>query len=362
MNVEEIYIDGDGFYPGKVSISQLDGSIADKVIGEPQEFDFTPENAAGYKMINEHTIELIAGTAPDSEALKALMENPQTSILDGLFSYNCERENINIGEKKYNLYSCALFDVWSYAGTFFIIMFIAVFVICGGLCFIISYIQYKKYCTQYEIDEYRRNMTNALAHDLKSPLTAIYGYAENLKNNIHSEKKDYYADAVLENVQYMNSIITNTLELSKLEIGGSGLKKEKINVVSLAEELYSKYCPQAESRNISFKIHGECVISADRNLFLQAVENLISNAVKYTKDSGEIAVTANVKSFEISNTCDKNIKAENLQNPFEKADASRSNRKGSGLGLSIVKNIAMLHKFGFETKAENGVFTAKITF
>lgn len=362
IDVEEIYIDGDGFYPGKVSISQLDSSITEKVIGEPREFDFTPENAEDYKMMNEHTIELIAGTAPDSEALKALMENPQTGILDGLFSYNCERENINIGEKKYNLYSSSLFDVWSYASTFFIIMFIAVSVICSVLCFFVSYSKYKKYLTQYEIDEYRRNMTNALAHDLKSPLTAIYGYAENLKNNVHTEKKEYYADAVLENVQYMNEIITNTLDLAKLEISDKGLKKEKVDITALAEELYTKYRPQAESRDISFKISGKSIISVDRKMMTQAMENLISNAVKYTADGGEIFINADTKSFTISNTCNEILNSEKLEKPFEKADSSRSNRSGSGLGLSIVKNIAILHKFGFETKAENNIFTAKITF
>ena len=205
-------------------------------------------------------------------------------------------------------------------------------------------------------------MTNALAHDLKSPLTAIYGYAENLKNNVHSEKKEYYADAVLENVQYMNEIITNTLDLAKLEISDMGLKKEKVNITALAEELYAKYRPQAESRDISFKISGSAVINADRKMMVQAMENLISNAVKYTEDGGEINITADAKSFVISNSCGDVKNTESLVRPFEKADQSRSNRSGSGLGLSIVKNIVMLHKFGFETKAENNIFIAKITF
>lgn len=253
-------------------------------------------------------------------------------------------------------------DFWNLSGKYVLIDGIIFMVICVGIAFLTANNKYRKYCTQYEIDEYRRNMTNALAHDLKSPLTAIYGYAENLKNNVHSEKKDYYADAVLENVQYMNEIITNTLDLAKLEISDKGLKKEKVNITALAEELYAKYRPQAESRDISFKISGKAVVSADRKMMVQAMENLISNAVKYTKDGGEINITADAKSFVISNSCGDVKNTESLVRPFEKADQSRSNRSGSGLGLSIVKNIVMLHKFGFETKAENNIFTAKITF
>ena len=109
-----------------------------------------------------------------------------------------------------------------------------------ALSVIISLIAYNKYCAQYEIDEYRRNMTSALAHDLKTPLTAIMGYSENLKNNVHSEKRDYYADAVIENVRYMNEIITGTLELAKIEKQDTKLNKTDVDMAALANELIAK--------------------------------------------------------------------------------------------------------------------------
>lgn len=231
-----------------------------------------------------------------------------------------------------------------------------------ALSIILSLIAYNKYCTQYEIDEYRRNMTSALAHDLKTPLTAIMGYSENLKNNVHSEKRDYYADAVIENVRYMNEIITGTLELAKIEEQDSKLNKTDVDMAALANELIAKYKADFEDRGIVVSVNGKCIVKADRNLISRAVENLVSNAVKYTSDGGRVEITADDKCFSISNSCAADLKGgtEDFCKVFGKADASRSNRSGVGIGLAMVHNIVTLHKFRFEASASGGKFTAKI--
>ncbi len=360
LDIESIYVDEDGFYPGVTTIGILENDW-DVIPENTEVYDFTPENAAELQEYSEGVMSFALGTHPDSEVLKTVRTAGKSYDASPLFEFY-NTVGVTINGKEYMLRALYRLDFWNLAGKYVLIGGIILMVICIGIALLTANNKYRKYCTQYEIDEYRRNMTNALAHDLKSPLTAIYGYAENLKNNVHSEKKDYYADAVLENVQYMNEIITNTLDLAKLEIGDKGLKKEKVDIATLAEELYSKYRPQAEIRNISFNISGNAIIMADRKMLSQAVENLISNAVKYTADNGEISITSDSSSFAVKNTIDKKINTKKLDTPFEKADSSRSNRNGSGMGLAIVKNIAMLHKFGFETKAENTTFTAKITF
>lgn len=231
-----------------------------------------------------------------------------------------------------------------------------------ALSVIISLIAYNKYCVQYEIDEYRRNMTSALAHDLKTPLTAIMGYSENLKSNVHSEKRDYYADAVIENVRYMNEIITGTLELAKIEEQDSKLNKTDIDMAALANELLVKYKADFEDRSIAVSVSGKCIVKADRNLISRAVENLVSNAVKYTSDGGRVEITADNKCFSIFNSCAADLKGgtEDFCKVFGKADSSRSNRSGVGIGLAMVHNIVTLHKFRFEASASGGKFTAKI--
>ena len=231
-----------------------------------------------------------------------------------------------------------------------------------ALSVILSLIAYNKYCTQYEIDEYRRNMTSALAHDLKTPLTAIMGYSENLKSNVHSEKRDYYADAVIENVRYMNEIITGTLELAKIEKQDTKMNKTAIDMVDLANELLAKYKADFEDRGISVSVSGNCTVKADRNLISRAVENLMSNAVKYTSDGGRVEIITDDKCFCISNSCAADLKGgtEDFCKVFGKADSSRSNRSGVGIGLAMVHNIVSLHKFRFEASASGGKFTVKI--
>ena len=363
IDCEQIYVDGESFYPGRVTVSLTDDPVMNIDGGEAEEFDFTPENASDYRMVDYHTMTFAAGSYSDSMALQLIRENFTDDEIEfeGDLT-NVWRRSIDIDGKDYSFAVFYILDFWgSFAiavvETFAVVLFIAV-----AIAFLTAYRRYRKYCTQYSIDEHRRNMTNALAHDLKSPLTAIHGYAENLKENIHSEKREYYADAVLENVRYMNEIITNTLDLAKLETSEKGIKKEKIDITALTEKLFEKYSLNIKNRNITVEISGNLTVSADKAMMSRAVENLISNAVKFTDDGGKITVSATEKSLVISNTFTGNVDKENIEAAFGKSDESRSNRKGSGLGLSIVKNIAALHKFRFETEAKDGIFTAKISF
>ncbi len=213
----------------------------------------------------------------------------------------------------------------------------------------------------WEMEQYRRELTNILAHDLRSPLTAITGYAENLKNGVRKEKQSYYMDAILQNTAYMDKMISDVLELSVLE-RTQKLHTETVDLMQLFREAFVQYEPQLKEQAITLHIEGECKIQADARMMAQAAANLVSNAVRYTPDGGEITVTGEHTCLQIANTCRESVDAKALAEPFAKSDKARSDHTGSGLGLTIVRQIMELHGACFDLQAQNSRFTAAIRF
>ncbi|MBQ9907985.1 MAG: HAMP domain-containing histidine kinase [Oscillospiraceae bacterium] len=213
------------------------------------------------------------------------------------------------------------------------------------LALIWSLIAYFRFRHRYEMEEYRRNLTASLAHDLKSPLMAISSYSENLLNDVQPEKKHHYSKSILENTQYMDNIIVNVLELSRLEKNGK-TKRKAIDLTALTSEILSGMQEQLDARSLKASVSGSCTVKADRAMMMQAIRNLLDNALKYTPEGGSITVTGEKHTLSIVN----DIAEEQVNDPqqlceaFVKGDEARSNRMGTGLGLSIVQQIAVQNK------------------
>ncbi len=380
MNVmfdfDDIYVREDGsFLPGSVTITELDGEDLSAELGILAEKDFTPADKDNYNHYGDRVLSIPVGTVHDNMILKKLTEavqgKPVLEASDSLFELYQTEDNILHAEydifkyngREYAMYSLASYDLWAHLGLYFIIDYIVLFVIILVASIIWAKLSHTKYSAKYDSDELRRNMVDALAHDLKSPLTAISGYAENLANGTHPEKNEHYTTAIMENVEYMNSIISSTLALSKVE-NCTALHKEQIDVTALTNELYEKYRPQAEEKGISYSSEGSCIVTADRALISQVMENLITNAVKYTPDGGSITVSSKAKSISVVNTCNDTAKlqSQDLTAPFTKGNESRSDRTGSGMGLAIAKSACHRNSCTMKIKCEQNSFTATIKF
>ena len=207
------------------------------------------------------------------------------------------------------------------------------------------------------MEDYRKTLMNTMAHDLKSPLMSISGYAENLKESVHSEKREHYASAIMDNVDHMNRIISDILTLSKTEDGNVVLNKTELNAETLIHECLKKYELQMGEHKLTCAVSGSLTLLADKTLFTEALDNLIGNAVKYADSDSEIAFTLDKKSIGISNRCGAEIdNTDELLKPFVTGDKNRSNKGGNGLGLAIAKNIMDLHKFKMNVKYEDKKF------
>lgn len=219
------------------------------------------------------------------------------------------------------------------------------------------------YKSHYAMEDYRREMTNTMAHDLKSPLMAISGCAEMLSNGCDYDKCRRYGEVILSNVNYMNDIISNVLELAKLE-GGKKPVPEDIELGSLTESLMEKYSQELTNHGIKSSISGSYTVKADRLMLSQALDNLISNAVKYTPDGGSIDIAIANGTLTVGNDCaeETSVPDEDLWKPFVKGDSARSSEKGSGIGLSIVRSICDAHGFSAELERHEGRFGVRVEF
>lgn len=377
VEVQDYYVqeESETFLPGKVNIIRYSLQDASKEIMES--FDLTPADTSGYTQITRSGnrgffCELI-GSAQDSEALALLQKQGDTERSRG-FLFPPPGEPLEVITEKGTMFMaengkgvecelrCAVYyHFWEEQkgrlligyGVLFLLTCITAAIMAG-----FSFVRARKV---WEMAEYRRNLTNTLAHDLKSPLTAIAGYAENLHSGAHKAKQDYYTDAILQNVQYMNRMIADVLELADLE-KTNVVRKEPTDVIALLREAFLQYDPELAERHITLHIDGDCTVQADPRMMMQAAANLASNAVRYTPDGKTITVSGSVRQLTVSNACEDIADAGALTDAFTKNDTARSNRSGSGLGLTIVRQIMELHGFGLALKAGDGQFTAELQF
>lgn len=201
-----------------------------------------------------------------------------------------------------------------------------------------------------DAEAYRRRMISGLTHELKTPLAVIHSYAEGLKEGIAREKTEQYLNVILEESEWMDAMVLQMLDLSRLEAGKVRLSTEQFSLSDLTRSVFDKMMPLAEEKELAVELNliSDCVITADESRIRQVVTNLASNAIKYTPRGGKIMVIAYQKKGEhylsVENTCQR-LSEEALTrvwDSFYRGDAARTTG-GTGLGLTVVKTVVELH-------------------
>lgn len=207
---------------------------------------------------------------------------------------------------------------------------------------------------EQELVSRQREYTNALAHDLKTPLMAISGYAENLQANGNPEKSEHYYEAIFSNIQYMQQLITDMLSLARLQQSGESLSRQEIDLRRLAETITADFDGELSEKNLHLTIEGNGQMEADPKLLERAVRNLVENAVKFSPAGEDLHIRLADRFIQITNTGVTLPKElwDTVFQPFVKGDDVRGRESGTGLGLAIVRDIAELH--GFQCRLECG--------
>lgn len=228
---------------------------------------------------------------------------------------------------------------------------------------ILSALAYQKKKNTYEMNIYQRDLTNIMAHDLKSPLMVIRGSAENLQDNGPNE----YTEAIINEADYMSNLISRILSLSKLESNQENMKSEEVNIKSVINDIIEKYSDEIDSRNIHINVKESdniLPVKGDSFWISEALSNLFDNAVKYSPDNSEIRIELDENHISIRNKMsdpDINEKElEKLKKSFMRGDNSRSGQSGNGLGLTIAENILTRNHLSLNLKKEGDNFIVLI--
>ncbi len=217
--------------------------------------------------------------------------------------------------------------------------------------------------TQAIGEENRVELTNALAHDIKTPLFVISGYAYSLKENIDESERDDYLNKIIEQTEKINTMVHNMLNLSKLNSYSIIPNRADFDLSELIIDILEDYEHLPQKKTIVYEYSGDNTAIGDVSLITTALCNLIDNAVFYSLAETTIEITVKDKVFAISNKCEPFTKAELKQiwQPYVRRDKSR-HKKGNGLGLSIVKSIFELHKLKYKTEYSDGTLTFMVDF
>ena len=222
-----------------------------------------------------------------------------------------------------------------------------------------------------ENEQKKNDLIVYLAHDLKTPLTSIIGYLSLLdeEKNLSNKQKNKFIKIALEKSNKLETLINELFEITKYNSETITLKKEKINLTLLINQVIDEFYPilKENKKKINFQTQKDIFIKADSIQMARVFNNLIKNAINYSYENSPI----NIKIKETENLIitvsnkSKTLTKKQLDQLFEKfyrGDYSRNTKLGgSGLGLAIAKEIIKLHNGNITVESENETTTFTIT-
>ena len=213
----------------------------------------------------------------------------------------------------------------------------------------------------------RQDFTANVTHELKTPLTAISGYAELIENKMVTEEQNIiFAGEIRKNSNRLLMLINDIIRLSELDHAEIGTDFENVDLYALAKDCAENMLVNAKRRGIEFVFEGQpCMVQGNRHMLWELIENLCENGIRYNNEGGFVHLTVGEKNGRAILSVEDNgigIPEKYQKRVFERfyrVDKSRSKATGgTGLGLAIVKHIVAIHSAEIELQSEVGKGTA----
>lgn len=207
-----------------------------------------------------------------------------------------------------------------------------------------------------------------IAHDLRTPLIGLIGYAEILSDDIDDLQKEEikeYASNIVDISRQTIKLLSNLLEWSRLQTGKIQFNPSDLRIRDVVESIFQLLKSNAEHKQIELinSVDKDHIANADENMIYSVLNNLVSNAIKFTRPGGIVEISSETKDDELIISVQDNgvgIEEENLKNLFE-LDKSfttpgTENEKGSGLGIILCRDFIKKHggRVWVESKVNEG--------
>jgi two-component system phosphate regulon sensor histidine kinase PhoR len=239
-----------------------------------------------------------------------------------------------------------------------------------------------------QLEDMRKDFVANVSHEIKTPITAIKGFAETLLEGAIDDRENAYKflETIRDHSNRLNSLVGDLLTLSRIELGDIKIEKADVNLDDVVNTVFATLRDKAQNKGLYLKkqISSELhEIKADRNRLIQVFLNLVDNGIKFTEEGG---VTIKVQSskfkvqsemqkketfkpenlnFEISDSIEISVEDTGIGIPkkhfsrlgerFYRVDRARSRELGgTGLGLAIVKHLVKAHGWEMEIESTEG--------
>jgi two-component system, OmpR family, phosphate regulon sensor histidine kinase PhoR len=217
-----------------------------------------------------------------------------------------------------------------------------------------------------KLEQMRKDFVANVSHELKTPITSIKGFSETLLDGAMNDQAtlEAFLEIILKESDRLQVLIQELLDLSKIEQHGFRLTIGKVDLVKEANEVIEILKGKAAQKDILLKLlqtSDDAIIEGDADRLKQVLINLVSNAITYTPNGGNVDITLTVQEDYVSVVVqDSGIGIEKSEitrifERFYRVDKARSrNSGGTGLGLAIVKHIVEAHKGQIEVESQIG--------
>jgi signal transduction histidine kinase len=249
------------------------------------------------------------------------------------------------------------------------------FLLIGGILIFGLILTLRTVSRELELARMQSDFVSTISHEFKSPLTSIRQLAEMLQaGRIPSEeRRQKYYDVLVEQSERLTLLTENVLSFARMEEGKKEFVYQSLDVEKLLEDIVSAFQERVthEDMKLELQVDGPLpAIEADGPALSQAINNLIDNAVKYSGKAKKVIVRTFLEDSELAISVKdfgEGIKKEELEKVFERfyraGDELTRTVKGSGLGLTLVKQIVEAHKGTVDVESERGqgsVFTIRL--